>query len=263
MWDDWIAFEHKFQKENLAALAQYPLTEVRHLSPRGLGSMSRGFIDEKTNSLIAAFRYPGRIGFLGRMDLATGKLTPLTDLDGMMLYKVTSVAFDPSTRTAFYTDQNYAYRELKAIDVDTGKKRRLLTDARIGDLAFNHADKSLWGIRHQNGFVTLVRIPPPYTSFNQVKTFRYGEILFDLDISPDGELIAASYGTVDGKQSVRVWKRVRPRTGQCRRSRRDPLACALRAGEFHLHPGRQGASRQFLLHGRLERLPVRHREREI
>ena len=88
-----------------------------------------------------------------------------------------------------------------------GQKRRLLTDARIGDLAFNPADKSLWGIRHQNGFVTLVRVPAPYTSFNQVKTFRYGEMLFDLDISPDGELIAASYGTVAGKHSVRVWRR--------------------------------------------------------
>jgi hypothetical protein len=206
-WTDWIAFERRFQKDNLAALGKYPLSEVRHLSPRGLGSMSRGFIDEKTNSLIAAFRWPGRIGFLGRMDLATGKIKPLTDLDGMMLYKVTSVAFDPETRTAFYTNQNYAYREVNAIGVDTGRKRRLLTDARIGDLAFNKADKSLWGIRHQNGFVTLVRIPPPYTSFNQIKTFRYGEILFDLDVSPDGELVAASYGAVDGKQSVKVWRR--------------------------------------------------------
>ena len=207
VWDEWIAFERKFQKENLARLAQYPLTEPTHISPDGLGSMSRGFIDERTHSLVAAFRWPGKIGFLGRMDLATGKITHLTDLDGMMLYKVTSVAFDPSSRTAFYTNQNYAYREINAIDVDTGKKRRLLTDARIGDLAFNQADRSLWGIRHQNGYVTLVRIPEPYTSFNQVKTFRYGEIIFDLDISPDGELVSASYGTVDGKQSVKVWKR--------------------------------------------------------
>ena len=207
VWNDWIAFEHKFQQANLAALAKYPLTEVKHLSPHGLGSMSRGFVDEKTNSLIAAFRYPGKIGFLGKMDLATGKVTPLTDLDGMMLYKVTSVAVDPDTRTAFYVNQNYAYRDINAIDVDTGKKRRLLTDARIGDLAFNKADKSLWGIRHQNGFVTLVRIPAPYTSFNQIKTFRYGEIIFDLDVSPDGELVSASYGTLDGKQSVKVWRR--------------------------------------------------------
>ena len=206
VWDEWIAFEHRFQEANLARLAQYPLTEPKHLSPRGLGSMSRGFVDEKTNSLIAAFRWPGKIGFLGKMDLATGKISHLTDLDGMMLYKVTSVAFDPSTRTAFYTNQNYAYRDINAIDVDTGKKRRLLTDARIGDLAFDPADKSLWGLRHQNGFVTLVRIPPPYTSFNQVKTFRYGEIVFDLDISPDGQLVSGSYGTVDGKQSVKVWR---------------------------------------------------------
>ncbi len=206
-WQDWIAFEHKFQDENLARLAQYPLTEPKHLSSRGLGSMSRGFVDDKTNSLIAAFRWPGKIGFLGRMDLATGKITHLTDLDGMMLYKVTSVAFDPSTRTAFYVNQNYAYRDLNAIDVDTGRKRRLLTDARIGDLVFDRADKSLWGIRHQNGFVSLVRVPPPYTSFNQVKTFHYGEILFDLDLSPDGKLISASYGGIDGKQSVKVWRR--------------------------------------------------------
>src|SRR3982751_3947265 len=197
VWNDWIVFEHKFENGNLARLAQYPLSEPKHLSPRGLGSMSRGFVDEKTNSLIAAFRWPGRIGFLGKMDLATGKVTPLTDLDGMMLYKVTSVAFDPDSRTAFYVNQNYAYRDLNAIDVDTGKKRRLLTDVRIGDLAFDKADKSLWGIRHQNGFVTLVRLPPPYTSFNQIKTFRYGEAIFDLDVSPDGELISASYGTDD------------------------------------------------------------------
>jgi len=207
VWDEWIAFERKFQSANLAEVAKYPLTDVRHLSPRGLGSMSRGFVDERTNSLVAAFRYPGRIGFLGRMDLGTGKVTPLADLDGMMLYKVTSVAFDADSRTAFYTNQNYAYRDLMAINVDTGKKRRLLTDARIGDLALNRADKSLWGIRHQNGFVTLVRIPPPYTEFNQVKTFRYGEVIFDLDVSPDGALVSASYGGVDGKQSVKVWKR--------------------------------------------------------
>ena len=211
------------------------------MSPRGLGSMSRGFVDEKTNSLIAAFRYPGRIGFLGRMDLATGKLTPLTDLDGMMLYKVTSVAFDPSTRTAFYTDQNYAYREINAIDVDTGRKRRLLTDARIGDLAFNPADKSLWGIRHQNGFVTLVRIPPPYTSFNQVKTFRYGEIIFDLDISPDGELVSASYGT-RRRQAVGQGVEARPTSSWAMptmRSRR----CRWRRRSRRISPSRRTARR--------------------
>ena len=231
VWDEWLASERKFQEHNLAEIAKYPLTEPKHLSPRGLGSMSRGFVDEKTNSLIAAFRWPGKIGFLGRMDLATGKISHLTDLDGMMLYKVTSVAFDPATRTAFYTNQNYAYRDINAINVDTGKKRRLLTDARIGDLVFDHADNSLWGIRHQNGFVTLVRIPPPYTSFNQVKTFHYGEIVFDLDVSPDGQLIS---GVLWRRRRQAVGEGVegfRPRARQCRRPGRDVVAAAVGAGE--------------------------------
>ena len=204
-WDDWIAFERQFQQEQLAKLAAYPLTEVTRLSPKGLGSISRGFVDTRTNSLIAAFRYPGTIGFVGRMDLATGKLTKLQEIKGMMLYKVTSLAFDDQTRKAYYTEDNYAFRDLIEVDVDTGKKRMLLRDARIGDFVLNPQDRSLWGIRHQNGFATIVRLPAPYTAFSQVHTFGYGEIPFDLDISPDGSQVSASFGEVNGDQSVRVW----------------------------------------------------------
>jgi hypothetical protein len=206
VWNDWIAFEHDYQKANLAKLAQYPLTDTVKLSPKGLGSISRGFIDPKTNSLVAAFRYPGTIGFIGRMDLANGKLTKLQEIKGMMLYKVTSVAFDPDSRTAFYTEDNYAFRDLMAVNVDTGKKRMLLRDARIGDLVFSKADKSIWGIRHENGLATIVRIPAPYAGFNQIHSFKYGQVPFDLDISPDGTMLSASFGEINGTQTMRVWK---------------------------------------------------------
>jgi hypothetical protein len=205
VWNDWIAFEHEYQKASLAKLAQYPLTETVKLSPQGLGSISRGYVDAKTNSLIAAFRYPGTIGFIGRMDLATGKLTKLQEIKGMMLYKVTSVAFDPDARTAYYTEDNYAFRDLVAVNVDTGRKRMLLKDARIGDMVVNPADKSIWGIRHENGLATIVRIPPPYAGFNQIHTFKYGHIPFDLDISPDGTKLSASFGEINGTQTARVW----------------------------------------------------------
>ncbi len=206
VWDEWIGFEHEFQKSNLARLEQFPLTRTVPISPNGLGSISRGYVDPATNSLVAAFRYPGTIGFVGRLDLATGKLTPLQEIKGMMLYKVTSLAFDQAARTAYYTEDNYAFRDLIAVNVDTGKKRMLLRDARIGDMVVNPADKSIWGIRHQNGFATIVRVPPPYEGFNQVHTFKYGEIPFDLDISPDGSLISASFGEVNATQTMRVWK---------------------------------------------------------
>ncbi|MEO6224992.1 MAG: hypothetical protein ABIO80_03985 [Sphingomicrobium sp.] len=206
VWSEWIGFEHEFQKANLAKLNQYPATEPSPLSAKGLGSISRGFVDPKTNSLIAAFRYPGAIGYVGRLDLASGKLTKLQEIKGMMLYRVTSLAFDPDARTAYYTEDNYAYRDIMAVNVDTGKKRKLLKDARIGDLVLNPVDKSMWGIRHQNGFATIVRIPAPYSSFNQIHTFKYGQTPFDLDISPDGSMISASLGEINGDQSVRVWE---------------------------------------------------------
>ena len=204
-WNEWIAWEKDFQRTSLEKLKTYPLTEVAHLSPRGLGSISRGYVDSKTNRLIASFRYPGEIGFMGTMDLATGELRKLREIKGMMLYKVTSLAFDEQARKAYYTEDNYAFRDLIEIDVDTGKSKLLLRDARIGDLVLNPVDRSIWGIRHQNGFATISRIPAPYAGFNQVFTFEYGQTPFDLDISPDGSLVAASFGEIDGNQSVRVW----------------------------------------------------------
>ncbi len=263
VWNDWIAFEHEYQKANLARLAQYPLTATQKLSPRGLGSMSRGFIDTKTNSLIAAFRYPGTIGFIGRMDLATGKLTKLQEIKGMMLYKVTSVAFDPEARTAYYTEDNGAFRDLIAVNVDNGRKRMLLKDARIGDLAFDRADKSIWGIRHENGLATIVRIPTPYAGFNQVHSFKYGQVPFDLDVSPDGDLVSASFGEVNGKQTVRVWKAASlSPDGEPEEAARLELAPSTPEG-FVFAPDGTNDVRHRLLHRRLERVPVRHRDAKM
>jgi hypothetical protein len=206
VWDDWIRFEHEYQRQSLEALARFPLTDGERLAPRGLGSVSRTFYDAKTNSLVGAFRDLGVIGHIGLLSLDTGKVRHLQDVKGAMLYRVASITFDPESRKAYYTEDNYAYRDIIEIDVDTGERRMLFRDARIGDLALNPADKSIWGIRHQNGYATLVRIPAPYAGFNQIHTFEYGEVPFDLDISPDGNLISASFGEVNGRQSVRVWR---------------------------------------------------------
>ena len=81
-----------------------------------------------------------------------------------------------------------------------------MKDARIGDLAFNRADRSLWGIRHLNGIGTLVRMAPPYREWTQVVTWPYGTVMYDLDLSPDGSRVVASFGEISGKQQVRVFE---------------------------------------------------------
>ncbi len=107
-WNDWIAYEHTFQNANLTLVHQYPNTDAKRLTQRTLGSISRAFLDPSTNSLIGGFRYPGVISHIGALSLGDGTLKHLVDLKGPMLYRVTSFAFDPQKRLAYYTDDNYA-----------------------------------------------------------------------------------------------------------------------------------------------------------
>jgi len=185
---------------------QFPLTQSDRLTPNALGSVSRAFYNPQTNSLVGAFRYPGVVAHIGELSLDEGRIRRLKDIKGPMLYRVTSLAYDPQSNTAWYTTDNYAYRDLIELDVATGKTKRLIKDGRIGDLVFNPADRSLWGVRHLNGYATLVRIPAPYTSWNQIHTFPYGGDLYDMDISPDGEFLATSMGAISGEQTLRVFR---------------------------------------------------------
>lgn len=205
-WDDWIVFEHEFQQANLASVREVPLTPVRHVVERGVGSVSRSFYDPQSKSLVAAFRYPGVVAHVGKMSVESGEIERLRDIKGPMLYRVTSSAFDPQSRSLFYTEDNNELRDLVAIDIDTGKRRKLMKDARIGDLAFDHSDRSIWGLRHLDGYVTLVNIPYPYEEWNQIHTWPYGQVLYELDVSRDGKLLSASMSEVTGNQYLRIFK---------------------------------------------------------
>lgn len=205
-WADWVEWEREFQQANLESVRRYPTTAYRDLSPRALGSVSRAHLDEQTGTLYAGIRYPGIVAHIGAISMADGSVERLRDIKGPMLFRVTSLAWDPEARTLYYTTDNNAYRDIVAVDVDSGASRVLLEDARIGELVFNPADRSLWGTRHLNGIATLVRIPHPYTEWQQVRSFPYGEMIYDMDISPDGTLLSASFGEVNGDQSLRVMK---------------------------------------------------------
>ena len=64
--------------------------------------------------------------------------------------------------------------------------------ARIGDIVYNPADRSLWGLRFVNGRDVLVRLPPPYKEWYKLYVFPDNEQAFDLDLSPDGSLVSVS-----------------------------------------------------------------------
>jgi hypothetical protein len=203
-WARWIADERIFQQKNLDAVRVYPVTPHTDITRRALGSVSRAFYDEGSRSIIGAFNYPGTVAHVGRIGTDTGEVTRLVTIKGPTVFTVTSLARDPRTGTIFYTADNGAWRDLIALDPRTRRTRRLLKDARTGDLAFNRADRSLWGIRQLNGLCTIVRLPEPWTTWEQVHTFPYGTVVYDLDLSADGSQLVASFGEISGKQNVRV-----------------------------------------------------------
>lgn len=205
-WADWIEFERQFQARNLEEVRRHPITPHQPLSRTGLGSVSRVFVDEQRQILYGAFRAPGTIGHVGEFNMDTGAVRALAEVKGPMLYRVTSLAHDPGSGTLFYTADNFALRDLMAIDIESGRERMLLEDARIGEMVFNPADSSLWGVRHLNGLASLVRIPSPYSEWNLIHAFPYGMVPYDLDISPDGRLLSASVSEVTGDQFLRVWE---------------------------------------------------------
>jgi hypothetical protein len=205
-WREWIAFEKDFQRKNLEAVRRYPVTPAEDISKRALGSVSRLWLDATAGKLYAAFDYPGTVAYLGSISLRDGSIEKLVDVKGPEIYTVTSLALDAERQTLFYTTDNLAYRDLVALDLRTRKTRVLIKDARVGDLALNPIDHALFGIRHFNGIATLVRIAPPYSEWHQVHSWPYGEVPYDIDVSPDGKLLSTSFGEVSGRQSLRVYE---------------------------------------------------------
>ena len=203
-WHDWINWEHTFQKATLDSLRRYPLTPFYDLSGRALGSVSRSFLDPTHRTLYAAVNYPGVLGHLAAISLEDGSETPLTEVKGPALYYVTSLAFDPDAPALFYTTDNDDWRDLCRYDLVTGKTKRLQKDVRIGDLVYDRTDSALWGLRHFNGIVTLVRIPPPYTHWNQIYSWPYGKVMYDLDLSPDGRRMSYALSEISGRQTLQV-----------------------------------------------------------
>jgi len=116
---------------------------------------------------------------------------------------VSSLAFDPKGRKLFYTtDNSRGWRDLNEVDLQSGRTRILLEDVRTGDLVVNRADQSIWGVQHHNGLSSIVRIPPPYDSWETLVTIDYGRDVFDLDISPDGSTLSCSMIEIDGRQQL-------------------------------------------------------------
>lgn len=213
-WSDWLQFERGWQLDNICAIKSNPVTPFRDLTRNALGSVSFPQYDKEHGKMYMAVNYPGVVPHLASLDLATGEMKKLKDVKGAALFYVSSLCFDEEYGRIFYTTDNDEWRDLNEYDLETGLSRRLQRDFRTGDLTFNRADKSIWGVKHLNGMSTIVRIPEqnqdstkedPYSDWEQILTLPYGSDVFDLDMAPDGKLLSAAVSDYRGNQSLMLY----------------------------------------------------------
>ena len=203
-WQDWIRWEHEWQQANLDLIRKNPVTPLRDITQRPLGSISRSFYDPQSRELYVAINFPAEGAQIVAIDTRNGNRRKICEVVSPALYYVTSLAYDPSAGKLFFTtDNTQGWRDLNEVDIHSGRQRRLLNNCRAGDLVLNPADRSVWGVQHHNGISSLIRIPPPYDKgWNTMLALPYGKDIFDLDISPDGAKLSASMIEIDGRQRL-------------------------------------------------------------
>ena len=201
-WSDWLLAEQQWQASNLAVIRKNPVTPFKALTNRQMGSVSRAFYDPERKKLYAGVNYPGQVAHVAALDTESGRIERICDIKGAMLYSVASLAYDRSGGRIFFTTDNSAYRDLAVVDLLTGGMKTLAVDTRVGDLAYNPADKTLWGIRHNSGLATIVRFDPPYADWTAVYGFDYFTDIYDMDVSPDGAWLVAAVAEVSGAQRL-------------------------------------------------------------
>lgn len=202
VWQEWMEWEKNYQQNTIARIGEFPLTTFRPVTEKPLGNVSRPEYNPKTGKIYAAINHPGIISQITEIDRATGSIRKVATLDSPKLYYSTHMAYNAVDEKIYISEHNSNYRNLVEIDVRTGKQKVLNKLTRTGDLVFNPADKSLWGVQNDNGYSILVKIPPPYDTTLPVFTVPFGKVLFDLDISNSGKLLCATLSGIRGEQSV-------------------------------------------------------------
>lgn len=202
-WANWIKWEHQWQQENLKMINNYPTTPYRKIGEQILGSVSRAYYDSSSQRLYTAINYPGQLAQIAEIDVRDGEIKKICNVPSPAMYYVTFLAFDRHTNKLFYTTQNSrGWRDLNEVDIQSRKSRLLMKDFRAGDLVCHPIDQSIWGVQHHNGLSTLVYIPSPYKGWINILSLPYGQDIFDLDISPDGKSLSASFIEISGRQKL-------------------------------------------------------------
>lgn len=201
-WEEWIALERDHQKKNLDKIAEYPVTETDNLSNTPLGSVSPPLLDKNYNCLYAAVNHPDDLAHIARIDLATGKVEKLHVIDGPQLYQTSYLALDTKGQRLIYTVNNSHFRGINIYDIKKKKIVKRLKYQRVSNIVYDNSSSRLYGIFTNGGVNYLIRYDSLLTKKDIIYAFPFGQSIFDIDVSHNGNWLTATVSGLSGEQSI-------------------------------------------------------------
>ena len=219
VWDEWQAYEHEHQMQNLAAVNAFPVTPLRRLTAVPYGSASPLVVDAGRMKGYTAVNYPGDFAHLEEIDLRSGSRRRLAVIDGPMMYQTAYVAFDRRRRRLFWTDRNNGIRGIRWMTLSQDRHRSdtasdttaaglkvtgsgHLTFQRTSNIVYDNARDMLYGLMSHEGVTHLVRYDAALSRQDVLYTFPFGVSVSDLDVSHDGQMLAMTLVGLRGQNSL-------------------------------------------------------------
>ena len=163
-WNEWKQDEQKHQEANLAAIREYPVTEISPVTQDPLGSVSPLVYDPETGKAYAAANAPGDFAHLTEIDVHTGRQRRLCDIYGVQLYNPAFVALDRKGGRLIYTSNNAKMRGLEVYDLRKKKVVKRKKFQRINNIVYDNTHDCLYGLFSNAGTQTIVRLDRAYLS---------------------------------------------------------------------------------------------------
>ena len=190
VWNQWKEDEKEHQEENLAVIREYPVTETTPITREPLGSVSPLVYDPATGKAYAAMNAPGGFAHITEIDLATGKRRKLCDLNGIQLYNPAFVALDRNAGRIIYTSNNAKMRGLEVYDLHKKKVVKKKKFQRVNNIVYDNAGDCLYGLFSNGGTQSIIRMDKDLENAEIIYAFPFGESVFDMDISHDGQWLS-------------------------------------------------------------------------
>lgn len=207
VWTEWMEYEKIHQQENLDAIAEYPLTDLRTMIDHNLGSMSPLIVDEEKHVMYAAMTHMGDFPQIAKFDLGEdgrtiSKVSKLAYIDGSRMYHPAYLAYDKNGQRLIWSDRNGKVRGLVVYDLQKKKVVKHKKYQRMYDLCYDNANDCLYGLLSNQGQCYLVKYDRDLEKLSVVYSFPFGISVSDLDVSHDGRYLVAAMQGNRGEHSL-------------------------------------------------------------